>query len=149
MTLQELIQILSGFIGSVCFGILFNMRGKRLVAASFGGLLSWGLFVAISYAIPSEPINYFLVAAVTSLYSEVLARIIKTPAAPIVTTALIPLIPGGSLYYTMASAFDSDFSVFLEKAIYTLKLAGALALGIIVVTAIFHLYSTMQNKRNV
>ncbi len=149
MTTQELIQILSGFIGSFCFGILFNMRGKRLLAAAFGGLLSWGLFVTISYIIPSEPINYFLVAAVISLYSEILARIIKTPAAPIVTTALIPLIPGGSLYYTMASAFDSDFSVFLEKATYTLKLASALALGIIVVTAIFHLYSTMQNKRNV
>jgi len=148
MTLQELIQILSGFVGSLCFGILFNMRGKRLIAASFGGLLSWGLFVMISYFIPSEPINYFLVAAVISLYSEILARIIKTPAAPIVTTSLIPLIPGGSLYYTMASAFDSDFSVFLEKATYTLKLAGALALGIIVVTAVFHLYSTMQNKRN-
>ena len=149
MTLQELIQILSGFVGSLCFGILFNMRGKRLIAASFGGLLSWGLFVMISYFIPSEPINYFLVAAVISLYSEILARIIKTPAAPIVTTSLIPLIPGGSLYYTMASAFDSDFSVFLEKATYTLKLASALALGIIVVTAVFHLYSTMQNKRNV
>ena len=148
MTLQELIQILSGFVGSLCFGILFNMRGKRLIAASFDGLLSWGLFVMISYFIPSEPINYFLVAAVISLYSEILARIIKTPAAPIVTTSLIPLIPGGSLYYTMASAFDSDFSVFLEKATYTLKLAGALALGIIVVTAVFHLYSTMQNKRN-
>jgi uncharacterized membrane protein YjjB (DUF3815 family) len=149
MTTQELIQVLSGFIGSLCFGILFNMRGKRLIAASFGGLLSWGLFVTISYVIPSEPINYFLVAAIMSFYSEILARIIKTPAAPIVTTALIPLIPGGSLYYTMASAFDSDFSVFLEKATYTLKLASALALGIIVVTAVFHLYSTMQNKRNV
>ncbi len=149
MTLQELIQILSGFVGSFCFGILFNMRGKRLIAASVGGLLSWGLFVIISYAVPSEPINYFLVAAVISLYSEILARIIKTPAAPIVTTALIPLIPGGSLYYTMASAFDSDFSVFLEKATYTLKLASALALGIIVVTAIFHLYSTMQSKKNI
>lgn len=146
MTLQELIQILSGFVGSFCFGILFNMRGKRLIAASVGGLLSWGLFVIISYAVPSEPINYFLVAAVISLYSEILARIIKTPAAPIVTTALIPLIPGGSLYYTMASAFDSDFSVFLEKATYTLKLASALALGIIVVTAVFHLYSTKQSK---
>ncbi len=149
MTTQELIQILSGFIGSVCFGILFNMREKRLIAASFGGLLSWGLFVTISYVIQSEPLNYFLVAAIMSLYSEILARIIKTPSAPIVTTALIPLIPGGSLYYTMASAFDSDFSVFLEKATYTLKLASALALGIIVVTAVFHLYSTMQNKRNV
>lgn len=136
MTSSELIQIAAGLIGSLCFGILFNMRGKRLIAAAVGGLLSWGLFVVLSHFILNEPINYFIVAAVVSLYSEIMARILKTPAAPIVTTSLIPLIPGGSLYYTMASAFESDFTMFLEKAVSTLKLACALALGIIVVTTI-------------
>ena len=136
MTSSELIQIATGLIGSLCFGILFNMRGKRLIAAAVGGLLSWGLFVVLSHFILNEPINYFIVAAVVSLYSEIMARILKTPAAPIVTTSLIPLIPGGSLYYTMASAFESNFTMFLEKAVSTLKLACALALGIIVVTAI-------------
>lgn len=136
MTSSELIQIATGLIGSLCFGILFNMRGKRLIAAAVGGLLSWGLFVVLSHFILNEPINYFIVAAVVSLYSEIMARILKTPAAPVVTTSLIPLIPGGSLYYTMASAFKSDITMFLEKAVTTLKLACALALGIIVVTAI-------------
>lgn len=136
MTISELIQIATGLIGSLCFGILFNMRGKRLIAAAVGGLLSWGLFVVLSHFILNEPINYFIVAAVVSLYSEIMARILKTPAAPIVTTSLIPLIPGGSLYYTMSSAFESNFTMFLEKAVSTLKLACALALGIIVVTAI-------------
>lgn len=136
MTSSELIQIAAGLIGSLCFGILFNMRGKRLIAAAVGGLLSWGLFVILSHFILNEPINYFIVAAVVSLYSEIMARILKTPAAPIVTTSLIPLIPGGSLYYTMSSAFESNFTMFLEKAVSTLKLACALALGIIVVTAI-------------
>lgn len=136
MTISELIQISAGLIGSLCFGILFNMRGKRLIAAAVGGLLSWGLFVVLSHYISSEPINYFIVAAVVSLYSEIMARVLKTPAAPVVTTSLIPLIPGGSLYYTMASAFESNFTVFLEKAVSTLKLACALALGIIIVTAI-------------
>lgn len=136
MTSSELIQISTGLIGSLCFGMLFNMRGKRLIAAAVGGLLSWGLFVVLSHFILNEPINYFIVAAVVSLYSEIMARILKTPAAPIVTTSLIPLIPGGSLYYTMSSAFESNFTMFLEKAVSTLKLACALALGIIVVTAI-------------
>ena len=136
MTNSELIQIATGLIGSLCFGILFNMRGKRLIAAAVGGLLSWGLFVVLCHFILNEPINYFIVAAVVSLYSEIMARILKTPAAPIVTTSLIPLIPGGSLYYTMSSAFESNFTMFLEKAVSTLKLACALALGIIVVTAI-------------
>lgn len=139
MTSAELIQIAAGLIGSLCFGVLFNIRGKKLIAAALGGFLSWGLFLLLSRIIFSEPINYFIVAAVVSMYSEIMARILKTPATPIVTTALIPLIPGGSLYYTMAYVFESDFSKFLEKALSTLKLASALALGIIVVTAISQL----------
>ncbi len=147
MTSSELIQIAAGLTGTLCFGVLFNMRGKRLIAAAFGGLLSWGLFILFSYFISSEPINYFIVAAVVSLYSEIMARVLKTPAAPVVTTSLIPLIPGGSLYYTMASAFESDFTMFLEKAVSTLRLACALALGIIVVTAISQfLFSRVKQK---
>ncbi len=137
--MTEIIQLSAGLIGSLCFGILFNMRGKRLIAAAVGGLMSWGLFLILSHFVSNEPINYFIVASVVSLYSEVMARILKTPASPIVTTSLIPLIPGGSLYYTMACAFESNFTLFLDKAVSTLKLASALALGIIVVTALSQL----------
>ena len=31
--MSEAVQILMGFIGSLGFGILFNLRGKRLAAA--------------------------------------------------------------------------------------------------------------------
>ena len=44
MTQTEMIQILTGFIGSMGFAVLFNVRRIRLVAATAGGLLSWLLF---------------------------------------------------------------------------------------------------------
>ena len=136
MTQRELIQILSGFVGSFGFACLFNIRGKRLIMASLGGLLSWSLFVAFSRFIPSDPINYFVVALLLSLYSEIMARVMKTPTTTFITTALVPLIPGGSLYYTMASAFESNSATFVTKAISTLQLASALALGIIIATTL-------------
>ena len=145
MTKTELIQILSGCIGSIGFGILFNIRGKRLAAAGLGGLLSWLLYVLFSHMTASETACYFLVALLLGIYSGVLARIMKTPATAFAITSLIPLIPGGSLYYTMASAFEGDFEIFLEKAVHTLGLSAALALGIILATALtrsaFHLFS--------
>jgi uncharacterized membrane protein YjjB (DUF3815 family) len=131
MTVTEIAQILSGFVGTLCFGILFRIRGWRLCAVSLGGLLSWFLFVILNRWIPNEVVNYFIVALVISLYNEIMARVLKTPTTMFVTTSLIPLIPGGSLYYTMAYAFEGNREHFLEKAIYTLQLASALALGII------------------
>ena len=148
----EIIQIITGFIGSLCFGILFNLKGKRLLAGGLGGLLSWGLFIILSQFIASEPLNYFFVSALVAVYAEIVSKLIKTPTTPIITTALIPLIPGGSLYYTVASAFDSSFGVFSEKAFYTLKLAAALALGMIIVLAVWRLFTnkvtTRYNKKH-
>lgn len=146
MIVSVLIQLGASLVGSLCFGILFNMRGKRLVAGAVGGLMSWGLFLLMSRIISSESINYFIVAAVISLYSEIMARLLKTPAAFIVTISLIPLIPGGSLYYTMASVFQNDFDRFIKNAMNTLKLASALALGVIMVTAISHLLFKRKNR---
>ncbi len=140
MTNQELLQIITGFIGSLGFAVLFNLRGKRMIAAALAGLFSWTLYLLLSHVIANEPLNYFIVAMAVSLYAEIMARVMKTPTTTFITTSLIPLIPGGSLYYTMAYAFESDPERFLEKGLATLQLAAALALGIIVATTLTRLF---------
>ena len=150
MTTNQIIQILAGFVGSMGFAVLFNVRGIKLFIASIGGLISWLLFVLLSKGISNEPVNYFIVALVISLYAEIMARVFKTPASTFVTTSLIPLIPGSSLYYTMTYAFNRSFEDFLQKGIYTLQLAAALALGIIVSTALTRiLYRVKLRKKNI
>lgn len=141
MTQTEIIQILAGFVGSIGFAILFNIRGKRLITVAIGGLLSCLLFVVISKCVTSEPIVYFIIACVISIYAEIMARVLKTPTTTFITTSLIPLIPGSSLYYTMALAFQGNLNTFLSKAIYTMQLASALALGIIVSTTFARVFN--------
>ena len=134
MSLKEIIQILAGFIGSLGFAILFNVRGKRLVFASGGGLISWVLFLLLTRVTSNEVVAYFIVAAALSVYAEIMARLLKTPTTTFIITSLIPMIPGSSLYYTMVSLFRIDDGEFLKKAAYTLELAAALALGVVLVT---------------
>lgn len=147
MNITETVQVIAGFVGAMGFAALFNIRGKKFVAVSIGGLISWLLFVILSYLISNEPVNYFIVACSISAYSEIMAIILKTPATTFVTTALIPLIPGGSLYYTMANAFSGNSEMFLQKAIYTLELSAALALGIIISTTCARMLHKVLNRR--
>ncbi|MBR6709578.1 MAG: threonine/serine exporter family protein [Clostridia bacterium] len=133
---HEIVEIITGFIGTCGFAVLFNVRGKQFLFSALGGLFSWTLFVIFSQFIPGEVVNYFLVSFLMSIYAEVMARKLKSPASAFATLSLIPLIPGGSLYYTMAYAFEADFDRFLDKAVYTLQLAAALALGVIVATVL-------------
>ena len=146
MSVTQIFQILSGGIGTLGFCVLFNIRGRRLVVTTVGGFLSWLLFVVLANLVDSEPLNYFIVAMVISIYAEIMARVVKTPTTTFITTALIPLIPGGSLYYTMAYAFHSNIDRFLEKAIYTLQLASSLALGIIIATTLSRIFFNFLNK---
>ena len=133
---MDLIQIFMGFLGSLGFSILFHIKGRRLVIASLGGLISWAVFLLLEPVLPGESVRYFLASATVTVYAEVFARIIKTPTTTFLVPSLIPLIPGGSLYYTMTYALNEQWTSFGAKAFYTLELAAALALGIIAVTTL-------------
>ena len=131
-----LIQVLSGTVGALGFSILFNIRGQRLLVSAIGGFLSWTAYLLFEYLTGSEVLSYFIVAVLITAYAEWMARVVKTPTTTFIMAALVPLIPGASLYYTMRSALLGDFEIFGSRAVYTLELAAALALGVIVASAL-------------
>ncbi len=134
---DAIIQIVSGCVGTLGFGVLFNIRGKKLLLGALGGLIAWSLYVIFSLFIHNEAVIYLLVSTITSLYAELLAIKLRTPTTSFLIISLIPLIPGGSLYYTMAYALSGNMDSFISKAVSTLQLAAALSLGIIIVLSIF------------
>lgn len=130
------IQVLAGTVGTLGFGILFNIRGRKLLFGCLGAFMSWTLYILLSLFIPSEILIYLLVSIATSIYSEIMAVTLKTPTTTFLIISLIPLIPGGSLYYALSHAFEGDLMNFLTRALYTLQLASALSVGIILVLSL-------------
>ena len=130
------IRVLAAALGTLGFGVLFNIRGKKLLVGALGGMFAWLLFELLGGVVQNEPIRYFIVSAAASVYAEIFARLMKTPRTTFWIVNLIPLIPGGSLYYTMSSAVGSDFELFMQRGMYTLELAAALSLGIVTVAAL-------------
>ena len=134
------------FIVTFGFGILFNIKGKKLIFAALGGGLSW-----YCYSLPlslglSEVSSLFISALVFSTYSEVLARIFKTPVTSFVICALFPLVPGSGMYYTMLATINGDLQNAIHLGINTLANAGTLALGVIFISTITSLI--FRVKRN-
>ena len=140
MIWDVIIQILAAFIGTLGFGFLFNIRGRKLLFSAIGGMAAWGLFLLLGLYLEGEAIRYFLVAICSTAYSEILARILKTPATTFCIITLIPLVPGGALYYTTTHALSGNYQEFIPKLISTAELAVALSLGIVIVTAIFRFF---------
>lgn len=143
MSLRDLIQILTGCLGTLGFSLLFNVRGRKLLFATLGGLLSWAAFLALEPLFPSEALRYFLATAAITVYCEILARVEKTPTTTFLVPVVIPLIPGSALYYTMNYALNEEWNLFAKQAFYTLELALALAVGIIAVTTLVRLLTVL------
>jgi uncharacterized membrane protein YjjB (DUF3815 family) len=137
------IQILMGGLGTLGFNILFHIRGRKLLFATLGGVISWAVFLALAPVLPGEGFRYFLAAAAVTVYGEVLARVMKTPTTTFLVPSIIPLIPGSALYYTMNYALNQQWSDFARQAFYTLQLALSLAVGIIAITTAVRLITAL------
>ncbi|WP_027634082.1 threonine/serine exporter family protein [Clostridium hydrogeniformans] len=130
------------------FGIIFNIKGKNLFAATIGGGLGWLFYeIALYYGL-SDVTSLFIGAVALSAYSEILARVLKAPVTTFVICALIPLVPGGGMYYTMLASIQGNVYKSLELGLKTLSGAGAIAVGVILTSSIarFINYKIYINK---
>ena len=132
------LQCLYAFIGCIAFCCLFNIRGRALFLCSVGGFLGWMFFLLFS-PLQNDIIQYFIATVITAIYSESMARIVKKPATEFQIIALLPLVPGGGIFYTMEYLVIGNTSMFLHTGLHTLGIAGALAMGILLVSTMVRL----------
>ena len=99
--IQVFSQLLSAALGSVGFGLIFNLNRRYLPAAGVGGLLAWLAYLLAANTLHSVFLANLLAGFCAALYAEILARCCNAPSTPFFITAAIPLIPGSTLYYCM------------------------------------------------
>ena len=132
------------FLSSLGFGILFNIRGKNLIIASIGGGLGWFTYLLSSKLQPSIVFSLFLASLVVSIYSEIMARIYKNPVTIFIICAIIPLVPGGGMYFATLEAVKGNFNIALSKGSETLFSAGAIAIAIVFVSSISTIFKKIK-----
>lgn len=132
-----IIEVIASALSAVSFGIIFNIKGKRLLAAGVGGGISWFVYKFCLANQVSQVSSFFIAAICFSIYCEVCARLYKTPATTLTVCCLIPLVPGYGVYNTMYELITGDYMKAIDYGINTLSIAGALALGVIFISTIF------------
>ena len=134
-----IMQLVTAFVGSWGFAMLFHVRRERLLPASLGGLLAWGAYLLMGFVSDQDVVRYFFAAVALTVYAETMARVVKCPATLFLITAAIPLVPGGSLYRTMQFFMQNDLDAFSRQALTTVLLAVAIAVGMLFPTSVFQL----------
>jgi len=86
-------------------------------------------------------------AATAAVYAEILARVKKAPATLFLIIAVLPVIPGSKLYYTMNSVVHKDWSLAKKFGLLTIESAVAIAIGISMIWAgSVMLQNVLKNK---
>ena len=144
---QALIIILSGTVGSLGFSYVFQAPKRRTFINLLGGLLVCSVYVLSDYMSDRVFFINFFSALAATIYAEIMARVVKAPATPILACSIIPLVPGGKLYYTTYYFVMGEQELFDVTVHQLLEIALGLAVGIIFVTVIVHEINRQKFKQ--
>ncbi|WP_028274647.1 threonine/serine exporter family protein [Atopococcus tabaci] len=138
-----LIQFLSGLIVSLGFGIIYDIPKNNLFYSGLTGAVGWMIsFVMIHVFDIHLFISTIAASFFIALFGQIFSRRLKTPVTLFIMPGLIPLVPGGVAFNMMRSFVGGDNASGAQYAIDTFLVAGALALGLALNSAVFQLFST-------
>ncbi len=140
-------HFLFALVGCIGFAILFNIHGPGLFLCALGGALCWVIYLIVVRMGHSDITAYFWSALFASVYSEIMARVRKYPAISYLVVSIFPLIPGAGAYYTMNYAVRGEMDLFASQGLHTAAIAGILAVGILLGSTSFRMYSDWKKMK--
>lgn len=146
--LPILCQTIESFFASLFFAILFGVRRRDLVCTAGAGAVCWFVYAVVTTIVGEIP-AYFLSAVATTIYCEIFARLLRTPTIVYLAAGVIPLVPGGGIYRTMLLCIQGTPEQALSACINTVSIAGAMAMGIMVVSSLFRVLSHCKKANEI
>lgn len=146
--LPILCQTIESFFASLFFAILFGVRRRDLLCTAGAGAVCWFVYAVVTAVVGEIP-AYFLSAVATTIYCEIFARLLRTPTIVYLAAGVIPLVPGGGIYRTMLLCIQGTPEQALSACINTVSIAGAMAMGIMVVSSLFRVLSHCKKANEI
>lgn len=140
-------QCIFAFISCCGFAVLFNIHGPGMLLCALGGALSWAVYLLVLETGSTDLAAYFWSGLFSSIYSEIMARIRKCPAISYLVISIFPMIPGAGVYRAMSHALQREMDAFAKTGLHTAAIAGILAVGILLGSTVFRMYSDWHAKK--
>ncbi len=133
-------------LGTVGFCVVLNVSKSRFAVAVTGGAVSAFTFALLENA-GAGIFKATLIAMIAlCAFSELAARLVKTPASVIMIPGSIPLLPGGSLYYMMSFLVHFDIEMFFHYAAETVLTGLGIALGAVIVSIAVKIFTAVSRS---
>ncbi|AKO95040.1 hypothetical protein BEH_09995 [Priestia filamentosa] len=125
-------QILTSFVASAAFGIIFNAPRHSIIKSGFVGMFGWCVYSLLVADADTDAIVATLVAAFAiAIVSQVFAKLYKTPIIIFNVAGIIPLVPGTLAYNSMRNIVENNYALAAQFGAKALMISGAIAMGLV------------------
>ena len=144
--ITNIIQILAGIWDSIGFALIFGLKRDKLPFIIIGAGLGWAIYLLCFHYTEDVFLSNIAASAFCAASAEFLARWRKAPSTLFLLIHIIPLVPGGSLYYTMRSFVIKDQQAFTSHGLNTLYSSAGIAVGILLITSCIYILNSFKKE---
>lgn len=126
-----IVQVITSFIASASFGILFNAPKQSLIKCGFVGMVGWVIYTSLVELEVDLVMATFVSSFFIALISQFFAKRYRTPIIIFSVAGIIPLVPGGLAYDAMRNFVINNYDVAIQLAAKAFMISGAIAIGIV------------------
>lgn len=140
-------SLIAAVFGVAGFSLMFSISLKRLPFATLNAIVTYVIYLVVIYFDEGDVFTANFVATVYgAVASEILARVTKAPSTVYIIPAIIVLVPGGPLYYTLNYLVEGDWANCSAAGINTALIFLGIAVGLSIVAAVFQIIHPIKHK---
>ena len=100
-TAGMVVQLVSAFIGTMAFAVLFGVPRRYYLDCGFCGMVGWLLYlILVRHTGLSVPLVVFFATALVAFTAMVQAIVRKCPITVYLICGIFPLVPGAGIFWT-------------------------------------------------
>ncbi|WP_040346707.1 threonine/serine exporter family protein [Neobacillus bataviensis] len=124
-------QLITSFIATGAFGIIFNAPKETLVKCGLIGMGGWLVYYLLERYFDDAILASLAATIFVAVISQELAKFYKTPVIIFSVAGIIPLVPGGLAYNAMRNFVENDYNTAIGLAAKVFMIAGSIAFGLV------------------
>ena len=141
------IQLVTSFIVSITFAVVFKINKRHLINAGICGVLTYAAYYGAELLTSSLFWAAFISSVIAALFAETNARISKAPTLVMLMPGVVPIVPGGYLYRSVRDLICSQGTSALEHLADAGMIALGMAGGVVALSTIYDIVSDFVSKK--
>lgn len=142
-----IIHIISSFLSVYFFTMLLEIPKRYAIYCGISGIVNWVVYLVAMESMNSSMMAAFFASLAVAIFSQVAARLLKTPVNVFLVAGILPTVPGAAIYRSVYYFIRNNSNQCTYYLLQTLQIAGAIAMAIFITDSLFRMYQHYQNRK--